>query len=63
MNTVNQAGGDLIFKIDDSAIQFKTGQTIRLVFDTTLDIGSQKIKLYTDSLDQTKFRILRDLNG
>jgi hypothetical protein len=52
MNTTNQAGGDLIFKIDDSAIQFKTGQTIRLVFDTTLEIGSQKIKVYTDSLSR-----------
>jgi len=52
MNTTNQAGGDLIFKIDDSAIQFKTGQTIKLVFDTTLEIGSQKIKVYTDSLSR-----------
>ena len=52
MSTTNQAGGDLIFKIDDSAIQFKTGQTIRLVFDTNLEIGSQKIKVYTDSLSR-----------
>tara|TARA_R100000664_G_C2674342_1_gene85002 strand:- start:358 stop:642 length:285 start_codon:yes stop_codon:yes gene_type:complete len=52
MNTTNQAGGDISFYIDDSAIQFKTGQTIRIVFDTTLDIGSQKLKFYTDSLSR-----------
>ena len=52
MTTVNEAGGDIIFYIDDSAIQFKTGQTIRLTFDTTLEIGSRKIRLYTDSLSR-----------
>ena len=52
ISTANQAGGDLIFYIDDSAIQFRTGQTMRVVFDTTLLIGSQKIKFYTDSLSR-----------
>jgi len=52
MNTTNQAGGNLLFKIDDSAIQFKTGQTIRLVFETPLDIGSKKLIFYTDSLSR-----------
>ena len=52
MNTINEAGGDLLFYIDDSATQFKTGQTIRLVFDTALDIGSRNIKIYTDSLSR-----------
>ena len=59
MNTTNQAGGDLIFKVDDSAIQFKTGQTIRL--SLKLYIGyrfSEKLKFYTDSLSRLKHRIL-----
>ncbi len=52
VSTANQAGGDISFYIDDSALQFQRGQTIRVVFDTTLDIGSQKLKFYTDSLSR-----------
>ena len=52
VSTNNQAGGDVSFYIDDSAIQFKTGQTIRVVFDTTLNLGTQKLKFYTDSLSR-----------
>ena len=52
VSTNNLAGGDVCFYIDDSAIQFKTGQTIRVVFDTTLNLGTQKLKFYTDSLSR-----------
>jgi hypothetical protein len=52
VSTNNQAGGNVSFYIDDSAIQFKTGQTIRVVFDTTLNLGTQKLKFYTDSLSR-----------
>jgi hypothetical protein len=52
INTVNRAGGDLIININDEDIQFKTGQTIRLVFETPLDIGSRNIKIFTDSLNR-----------
>lgn len=49
LNTVNTAGGDLIVNIDDEDIQFKVGQTIRIVFETPLDLGSRNIKIFTDS--------------
>ena len=34
------------------SIQFQTGQTIRVVFDTTLELGTQKLKFFTDSLSR-----------
>lgn len=52
INTVNTAGGDLIININDDDVQFKTGQTIRLVFETPIDMGSRNIKIYTDSLNR-----------
>jgi len=51
MYTQNTAGGDLLIYIDDSAIQFKTGQTVRIVFNN-LSIGSKNIKIFTDSLNR-----------
>lgn len=49
INTINQAGGDLLVYIDDTATQFKTGQTIRLTFANNLNIGSRNISIYSDA--------------
>ena len=49
LNTVNQAGGDIIIYIDDTTVQFRTGQLIRLTFNNNLNIGSRNIKVYTDA--------------
>ena len=49
INTINQAGGDLLIYIDDTSIQFKTGQTIRITFSNILNIGSRNIKIYSDA--------------
>jgi len=49
LNTVNTAGGDLIINIDDSDVQFKVGQTVRIVFETPIDLGSRNIRVFTDS--------------
>lgn len=52
LSTVNAAGGDLLIYIDDSSIQWKTGQTIRLTFNNNLNISSKNIRIYTDSLNR-----------
>lgn len=52
ISTVNSAGGDLLIYIDDSDIQWKTGQTIRLTFNNNLSISSKNIRIYTDSLNR-----------
>jgi len=49
IDTVNQAGGDLLIYIDDTAVQFRTGQTIRITFNNNLNIGSRNIKIYSDA--------------
>ena len=49
VNTVNQAGGDLHIYIDDTDIQWSTGQTLRLVFNNNLNIGSRNIRVWTDA--------------
>ena len=49
LDTINQAGGDLNVYIDDTAIQWKTGQTLRLTFNNDLDIGSKNIRFWTDA--------------
>lgn len=48
LDTVNEAGGDLNIYIDDTSIQWKTGQVMRLVFNN-LNIGSRNIRVWTDS--------------
>lgn len=50
LDTVNTAGGDLFLYIDDSAIQWKTGQTVRITFNNTVNMGSRNIRILTDSL-------------
>jgi hypothetical protein len=52
ISTINSAGGDLSIYIDDSTIQWKTGQTIRLAFNNDLPIGAYNIRIFTDSLNR-----------
>ena len=52
ISTINAAGGDILIYVDDSSIQWKTGQTIRLAFNNTLDISSKNIRVFTDSLNR-----------
>jgi len=49
LDTVNQAGGDLNIYINDEDIQWSTGQTLRLTFNNTLNIGSRNIRVWTDA--------------
>ena len=49
LDTINQAGGDLNVYIDDTSIQWKTGQTVRLAFNNDLNIGSRNIRFWTDA--------------
>ena len=52
ISTINAAGGDILIYVDDSSVQWKTGQTIRLAFNNTLDISSKNIRVFTDSLNR-----------
>lgn len=52
VNTINTASGNLIIYIDDSSIQWKTGQIIRLTFNNNLAIGSYNIRVFTDSTNR-----------
>lgn len=47
--TENGAGGDVKIFIDDQDERWKEGQVMRLVFPTEFEIGSQNLKIYTDS--------------
>ena len=49
LDTINQAAGDLSIYIDDTDIQWKTGQVVRLTFNNVPLMGSRNIKIYTDS--------------
>jgi hypothetical protein len=49
LDTINQANGDLSIYIDDTSVQWRTGQTIRLTFNNVPLFGSRDIKIYTDS--------------
>ena len=49
LDTVNEAGGDLNIYVNDTGIQWKTGQTLRLAFNNTLDIGARNIRVWTDA--------------
>ena len=52
LDTINQAGGDLSIYIDDTSIQWKTGQTLRLTFNANIDIGARNIRVYTDAANR-----------
>ena len=49
LDTINTAGGDLSIYIDDTDIQWSTGQTVRLAFNNVPLLGSRNIKIYTDA--------------
>ena len=49
LDTINQAAGSLDIYIDDTDIQWRTGQTMRLTFNNVPLMGSQDIRLYTDA--------------
>ena len=49
LDTINTAAGDLAIYIDDTDIQWRTGQTLRLTFNNIPLMGSRDIKIYTDS--------------
>lgn len=49
LDTVNEAGGDLNIYVNDTGIQWKTGQTLRLTFNNTLNIGARNIRVWTDA--------------
>ncbi len=49
LDTINTAGGDINIYIDDTVTPWSTGQTVRLTFNTSLDIGSRNIRVWTDA--------------
>ena len=49
LDTINQAGGNLDIFIDDTAVTWKTGQTMRLTTNNALLIGSRNIRIFTDA--------------
>jgi hypothetical protein len=49
LDTINQAAGDLNIYIDDTSIQWKTGQVVRLTFNNVPLMGSRNINIYTDA--------------
>ena len=49
LDTINQANGDISIYVDDTDIQWRTGQVMRLTFNNVLLIGSRDIKIYTDA--------------
>jgi hypothetical protein len=49
IHTVNTVQSDLKIYIDDSAIKFKEGQSVRFSFDTTLNMNGKNLIIYTDA--------------
>ena len=49
LDTVNQAGGDLRVYIDDTDIQWKKGQVVKLAFNGGVNMGSRNIRVFTDA--------------
>jgi hypothetical protein len=49
LDTVNQAGGDLRIYIDDTGVQWKRGQVVRLAFTGGVNMGSRNIRVFTDA--------------
>ena len=52
LDTANQAGGDLRLYIDDTDIQWKTGQVLRLAFNGGVNMGSRNIRIFTDAANR-----------
>lgn len=47
--TIQTATGNVVIKIDDSNVRWKTGQVFRFSFDTAIDMGFFDMIFYTDS--------------
>lgn len=50
IRTVNESVSNLKIIVDDSTNKFKTGQSIKIVFENDLNLGSFNLNVYTDSL-------------
>ncbi len=51
-DTINEAGGDLRIYINDTNIQWSTGQVLRLAFNNGINMGSRNIRIFTDAPDR-----------
>jgi hypothetical protein len=49
LSTSSSALGDLKIYMNDSSFSFKKGQTVRFVFDTTVNMQARNILIYTDA--------------
>ena len=49
LDTINTAAGNLAIYINDTDVQWRTGQTLRLTFNNVPLIGSRNILIYTDA--------------
>jgi hypothetical protein len=52
VNTENSALADVKIYIDDSAVSFKEGQTVRFSFDTDFNLNGKNVIIYTDKLNK-----------
>lgn len=59
----NQAASDINIYIDDSTVSWKTGQVLKLVFNTTLDLGIYNLKIYTNKLSSTGWKLAASFNS
>lgn len=49
------AAGDIVFKVDDTALKWSRGQTLRLAIEDTLDMGVYNLILKTDAENKFGF--------
>lgn len=61
--TVNTALNKLCIYIDDSAVRFSNGQTVRFVFPEILDMNNYSIEIYTDKNNVFGFQSYGKLIG
>lgn len=59
----NQAASDINIYIDDSTVSWKTGQVLKLVFNATLDLGIYNLKIYTNKLSSTGWKLAASFNS
>jgi len=52
VNTENSALADVKIYINDSAVSFKEGQTVRFSFDTDFNLNGKNVIIYTDKLNK-----------
>jgi hypothetical protein len=61
--TQNQAASDINIYIDDSTVSWKTGQVLKLVFNSELDLGIYNLKIYTNKLSSTGWKLAASFNS